>query len=236
MHKNLIGGEWVAGSKSQPNINPSDTRDVIGEYAQANVEQARHAIAAASHAFRAWSVTTPQQRLKVGDARSTDTQVGPVVDQTQLEQDLEYVRIGQDEGANLLCGGEHLRTNADGAPGFYFQPAVFVDTSPNMRINREEIFGPVVSVLKARDYEEALMLANDSEFGLAAGIATTSLKSAAHFKRHMQAGMVMVNLPTAGVDYHVPFGGRKGSSYGPREQGRYAAEFHTTVKTAYTNA
>ncbi len=105
-----------------------------------------------------------------------------------------------------------------------------------MRINREEIFGPVVSVLKARDYEEALMLANDSEFGLAAGIATTSLKYAAHFKRHMQAGMVMVNLPTAGVDYHVPFGGRKGSSYGPREQGRYAAEFYTTVKTAYTNA
>ena len=130
----------------------------------------------------------------------------------------------------------NLRTNADGAPGFYFQPAVFVDTSPNMRINREEIFGPVVSVLKARDYDEALMLANDSECGLAAGIATTSLKSAAHFKRHMQAGMVMVNLPTAGVDYHVPFGGRKGSSYGPREQGRYAAEFYTTAKTAYTNA
>ena len=122
------------------------------------------------------ALTAKARLLKVGDARSTDTQVGPVVDQTQLEQDLEYVRIGQDEGANLLCGGEHLRTNADGAPGFYFQPAVFVDTSPNMRINREEIFGPVVSVLKARDYEEALMLANDSEFGLAAGIATTSLK------------------------------------------------------------
>ena len=81
-----------------------------------------------------------------------------------------------------------------------------------------------------------LNLANATEFGLASGIATTSLKYATHFKRHSQAGMVMVNLPTAGVDYHVPFGGRKGSSYGPREQGKYAAEFYTVVKTAYTQA
>jgi aldehyde dehydrogenase (NAD+) len=89
-------------------------------------------------------------------------------------------------------------------------------------------------VIRVKDYEEALALSNDTPFGLSAGIATTSLKYATHFKRHSQAGMVMVNLPTAGVDYHVPFGGRKGSSYGPREQGRYAQEFYTTVKTAYT--
>jgi aldehyde dehydrogenase (NAD+) len=105
-----------------------------------------------------------------------------------------------------------------------------------MRINTEEIFGPVLSVLRARNYDEALHLANNTPYGLASGIATTSLKLATHFKRHAQAGMVMVNLPTAGVDHHVPFGGRKGSSYGPREQGRYAAEFYTTVKTAYTQA
>ena len=105
-----------------------------------------------------------------------------------------------------------------------------------MRINREEVFGPVASVIRVKDYEEALAVANDTPFGLSAGIATTSLKHASHFKRHAQAGMVMVNLPTAGVDYHVPFGGRKGSSYGAREQGRYAAEFFTTVKTAYTLA
>jgi aldehyde dehydrogenase (NAD+) len=102
-----------------------------------------------------------------------------------------------------------------------------------MRISREEIFGPVASVIRARDYDEALALANDTEFGLSSGICTTSLKHASHFKRNAEAGMVMVNLPTAGVDYHVPFGGRKGSSYGPREQGRYAAEFFTQVKTSY---
>jgi len=105
-----------------------------------------------------------------------------------------------------------------------------------MRINREEIFGPVASVIRVKNYEEALFMANDTEFGLSAGIATSSLKYAIHFKRHSQAGIVMVNLPTAGSDYHVPFGGRKKSSYGPREQGRYAQEFFTSVKTAYTSA
>jgi aldehyde dehydrogenase (NAD+) len=103
-----------------------------------------------------------------------------------------------------------------------------------MRINREEIFGPVASVIRVSDYDEALAVANDTPFGLTSGICTTSLKYADHFRRNSQAGMVMINLPTAGVDYHVPFGGRKGSSYGPREQGRYAAEFFTSVKTTYT--
>ncbi len=174
--------------------------------------------------------------LKVDDARKAGTDIGPVVDASQLAQDLEYIGIGQQEGARLVAGGQAIERNADGAPGFYLQPALFAETTPEMRINREEIFGPVVSVIRARDYDEALALANDTPFGLASGIATTSLKHATHFKRHAQAGMVMVNLPTAGVDYHVPFGGRKGSSYGPREQGRYAAEFYTTVKTAYTQA
>jgi len=174
--------------------------------------------------------------LKVGDARAKGTDIGPVVDDKQLAQDLEYIAIGQGEGAKLVAGGKGMAHNADGAPGFYLTPALFSETTPQMRINREEIFGPVVSVLRAKDYDEALALANDTPFGLASGIATTSLKHATHFKRHSQAGMVMVNLPTAGVDYHVPFGGRKGSSYGPREQGRYAAEFYTTVKTAYTQA
>ena len=173
--------------------------------------------------------------LKVDDARKAGTDIGPVVDDRQLAQDLEYIAIGQKEGAKLH-GGEALATNADGAPGFYLRPALFTETTPEMRINREEIFGPVVSIQRVKGYDEALALANDTPFGLASGIATTSLKHATHFKRHAQAGMVMVNLPTAGVDYHVPFGGRKGSSYGSREQGRYAAEFYTTVKTAYTQA
>jgi alpha-ketoglutaric semialdehyde dehydrogenase len=174
--------------------------------------------------------------LKVDDARKAGTDIGPVVDERQLAQDLEYLAIGQQEGATLVAGGQRIERNAAGAPGFYLTPALFTDTTAPMRINTEEIFGPVVSVIRAKDYDEALHLANDTPFGLASGIATTSLKHATHFKRHAQAGMVMVNLPTAGVDYHVPFGGRKGSSHGPREQGAYAAEFYTTVKTAYTLA
>ncbi|MDR7271712.1 aldehyde dehydrogenase (NAD+) [Pelomonas saccharophila] len=174
--------------------------------------------------------------LKIDDARKAGTDIGPVVDASQLGQDTDYIGIAKAEGGQLLQGGERLERNADGAPGFYLTPALITGTTAEMRINREEVFGPVVSVIRARDYEEALHLANDTPFGLSAGIATTSLKHATHFKRHSQAGMVMVNLPTAGVDYHVPFGGRKGSSYGPREQGRHAAEFYTTVKTAYTQA
>ena len=111
-----------------------------------------------------------------------------------------------------------------------------LETTNSMRINREEIFGPVASVIKVRDYEEALAVANDTDLGLTAGICTTSLKHARHFQANAQAGLVMVNVPTAGLDYHVPFGGRKASSYGPREQGSYAAEFYTVIKTAYISA
>jgi alpha-ketoglutaric semialdehyde dehydrogenase len=182
------------------------------------------------------ALAAKMKTLKVDDARKAGTDIGPVVDESQLAQDLEYIGIGKSEGARLVAGGERVEKNAEGAPGYYLRPALFADTTAAMRINREEIFGPVLSVIRVKNYDEALALANDTEFGLSAGIATTSLKYATHFKRQSQAGMVMVNLPTAGVDYHVPFGGRKGSSYGPREQGRYAAEFYTTVKTAYTQA
>lgn len=172
-------------------------------------------------------------RIKVGDALAAGTDMGPVVSQAQLEQDLGYVEIGRAEGATLAAGGQRHKAETE---GYYMTPALFSDSLPGMRINREEIFGPVASIIRVKNYEEALATANDTAFGLSAGIATTSLKHATHFKRHVQAGMVMVNLPTAGVDYHVPFGGRKGSSYGPREQGRYAQEFFTVVKTAYTLA
>jgi alpha-ketoglutaric semialdehyde dehydrogenase len=171
--------------------------------------------------------------LKVDDALKPGTDIGPVVDQSQLEQDLTYVEIGKKEGAKLAYGGEQLvRENK----GHYLAPALFTETSNQMRISREEIFGPVANVIRVKDFEEALAVANDTEFGLSSGICTTSLKHATQYKRKAQAGMVMVNVPTAGVDYHVPFGGRKGSSYGPREQGSYAAEFYTAVKTAYTMA
>ena len=170
------------------------------------------------------------KRLVVDDALKAGTEMGPVVDKRQLDKNLEYVEIGQREGARLVYGGERLTR---GTEGFYMAPAIFTESAPAMRINREEIFGPVASVIRVKDYDEALKVANDTPFGLSSGIVTTSLKHASHFKRNTQSGLVMVNLPTAGLDYHVPFGGRKKSSYGPREQGTYAREFYTIVKTAY---
>ncbi len=170
--------------------------------------------------------------LKVDHALKDGTQVGPVVDETQLAQDEKYIDIGRKE-AELAFGGERLNRDTK---GHYLSPALFINTTNDMRINREEIFGPVASVIKVGSYEEALAVANDTEFGLSSGIYTNSLKAATDFRKKSQAGMVMVNLPTAGVDYHVPFGGRKGSSFGPREQGRHAAEFYTAVKTAYVSA
>ena len=179
------------------------------------------------------AVTEKLKGVVVDNALKAGTHIGPVVDAGQMEQDEKYIAIGREEGATLAFGGERLNRET---PGFYLQPALFTDASNDMRIPREEIFRPVASVIRVKNYEEALHVANDTEFGLSSGICTTSLKHATHYKRNAEAGMVMVNLPTAGVDFHVPFGGRKGSSYGPREQGRYAAEFYTTVKTAYTLA
>ncbi|MBZ9772517.1 aldehyde dehydrogenase family protein [Mesorhizobium sp. CO1-1-8] len=170
-------------------------------------------------------------RLRVGHALKPDSHIGPVVNAAQLEQDLSYIKLGREEGGRLVFGGERLQREE---PGHYLSPALFTGTDNSMRINREEIFGPVASVIRVESYEEAVAVANDTEFGLSSGICTTSLKFASDFKHRSAAGMVMVNLPTAGVDYHVPFGGRKGSSYGPREQGAYAREFYSVVKTAYT--
>ncbi|MCA8879158.1 MAG: aldehyde dehydrogenase family protein [Rhodobacteraceae bacterium] len=173
------------------------------------------------------------QALKVGHALEEGTQIGPVVSAGQLAQNLDYIAAGKAEGAELLCGGTRLERPTD---GYFMAPAVFAGTRNDMRINREEMFAPITSVIRAGSYDEALAIANDSAFGLTAGIMTRSLARAAHFRANARAGCVMVNLPTAGTDYHVPFGGRGASSYGPREQGRYAAEFYTAVKTAYVAA
>ena len=179
------------------------------------------------------ALTEKLKTLNVDNAMKAGTHIGPVVDAKQLKTETDYIEIGRQEGAKLAFGGELVSRDT---PGFYLQPTLFTEATNQMRISREEIFGPVASVIRVKDYEEALATANDTPFGLSSGIATTSLKHATHFKRNAEAGMVMVNLPTAGVDFHVPFGGRKGSSFGPREQGKYAAEFFTTVKTAYTLA
>lgn len=171
--------------------------------------------------------------LTIGHALDADSQIGPAVDDKQLAQNLSYLEIARAEGAELICGGETLERET---PGHYMQPALFVNGDNTMRLNREEVFGPVTCVIKADDYDHALSLANDTEFGLTSSIITSSLARATHFRKNSKTGCVMVNLPTSGTDYHVPFGGRKNSSFGSREQGQYAAEFYTQVKTSYIKA
>ncbi len=177
-------------------------------------------------------LATEAAALNVGNPLDPKTHIGPVVSEKQLANNLEYVDIAAAEGADVI-GGHRLRGETE---GYYQQPAIFANATNDMRSSREEIFGPCASIIRVSDFEEALAVANDTEFGLSSGICTASLKHARAFKRFSTAGMVMVNLPTAGVDYHVPFGGRRGSSFGSREQGRYAAEFYTAVKTAYSFA
>ncbi|QCY09484.1 aldehyde dehydrogenase family protein [Pseudomonas sp. MPC6] len=172
-------------------------------------------------------------QLKVGHPLREGVQIGAVIDEKQLNQNLRYIEQAQAAGARLVCGGERINEEHE---GFYMRPALFVDTRNDMQINRDEVFGPIACVIKVKDYEEALTALNDTRFGLTAGIMTQSLKYASDFKRRAQTGCVMVNLPTAGTDYHVPFGGRKDSSFGPREQGQYAREFYTVVKTIYIRA
>ncbi|WJY20445.1 aldehyde dehydrogenase family protein [Fontisubflavum oceani] len=173
------------------------------------------------------------QAMKVGHALEDGVQMGPIVSEQQLTENLAYVDLGQSEGAELACGGVRLDMPHQ---GFYMSPGVFLNTTNDMRINREEMFAPLTSVIKVGSYDEALATVNDTNFGLTSGIVTQNLARATHFRRNARTGVVTVNLPTAGTDYHVPFGGRGDSSYGPREQGKAAAEFYTTVKTAYISA
>ena len=171
------------------------------------------------------------KKLKVGNPLAEGIQIGSIVDEKQYKQVLDFIETAKSDGAILVQGGEALDLKPK---GYYIAPTLFKDTTNDMTINREEIFGPVACVIKADDYEHALAMSNDTEFGLTSGIITQSLARSAHFKRYSKSGCVMVNLPTAGTDYHVPFGGRKSSSYGSREQGKYAEEFYTVVKTVYS--
>ena len=171
--------------------------------------------------------------FKVGHALAEGTQIGPVVSAGQLEENLAYLDIAAEEGCERAIGGERLERETE---GYFMAPALLLGTRNDMRVNREEMFAPIACIQTVGSYEEALSIANDTEFGLTSGIITRSLARANHFRRNTRTGCVMVNLPTAGTDYHVPFGGRGNSSYGPREQGRYAVEFYTTVKTAYVYA
>ena len=171
--------------------------------------------------------------MKVGHALADGTQIGPVVSAGQLAENLQWMETAKQEGGEVLCGGETVSRDHD---GYYMTPAVIGGTKNDWRINREEMFAPIACIIKVGSYDEALDVVNDTDFGLTSGIITRSLARATHFRRNAQTGVVTINLPTAGTDYHVPFGGRGNSSYGPREQGSYAAEFYTIVKTSYIAA
>lgn len=167
--------------------------------------------------------------LNVGHALDDKSQIGPVSNGPQLEKNLSYIELARKE-ADQIIGGELLQRPSH---GYYLQPCLALGVDPKARIAQEEVFGPVACVLRARDYEGALAIANDTDYGLSSGICTQSLKYATHFRRNSQSGLAMVNMPTSGVDFHVPFGGRGASSYGSSEQGHYAREFFTNLKTSY---
>lgn len=173
------------------------------------------------------------EKLRIGDATDPQSDIGPLANRKQYEKVLHHIELAKKEGAQLVAGGDAI---GDADEGFFIRPTLFDNTTADMTINIEEIFGPVASVIVTDDFETALAEANSTEYGLTAGICTTSLRHAEQFKRRAKAGMTMVNLPTAGVDYHVPFGGTKSSSYGPREQGSHAREFFTVTKTSYQSA
>ena len=172
------------------------------------------------------------KNLKVGHALDEGTQMGPASNESQYESNLSYIEIGKGE-AKLAYGGNPMNMRT---PGYYLQPTLFVDGDNKSRINQEEMFGPIACVIPAKNLDHALEIANDTDFGLSSGIITQSLAKAEHFKQNIKTGVSTINLPTAGLDYHVPFGGRKASSFGPREQGTYAREFYSQVKTSYINS
>lgn len=172
------------------------------------------------------------RELRVGHALDPATRIGPVASEEQRDSIETHLSDAIADGAKIAYGGDRVERPTE---GYFLSPALVTETSAAMRVNRVEIFGPVASVLRVPDLGAALAAANDSEFGLSAGIVTTSLSNAARFKAEVRAGMVMVNAPTAGVDYHVPFGGAKASSLGPREQGFAAEAFYTRTKTIYVN-
>lgn len=169
---------------------------------------------------------------RVGHALDVETQIGPVATTPQFNANLEFIRAAKAEGAELIAGGTPLDCRTR---GLYLAPTLFAGTRNEMQMNRHESFGPIASIIKVSDLDEAIHVANDCEFALSSGIATQNLRHAEAFRRASRAGMVMVNAPTAGLEYHVPLGGRAPSGFGPRETGTASAEFFTETKTAYIN-
>jgi aldehyde dehydrogenase (NAD+) len=172
------------------------------------------------------------RKLKVGDGMKPGIDIGPAIDQGQLDTDLKYIEIGRNEGARLCCGGHRL-TGEGFDKGYFVEPTIFADVTEGMTIAQEEIFGPVLAVMRAKDFEDAMRIANNVPMGLSASIQTTNLSRVFEFVYRMEAGLLTVNLPSAGVEYQLPFGGTKESSFGPKEQGPAAMEFYSDYKTVY---
>src|ERR1022692_2092914 len=178
------------------------------------------------------AVVERTRKLKIGDGMVNTTDIGPCVDQAQLDTVLRYIEIGRAEAGAPKIGGRRLTGEYYGK-GYFVEPTVFADVTPEMTIAREEIFGPVLAVMRARDFEDAMRIANDIPFGLSASIQTTNLSRVFEFIYRMEAGLLTVNLPSAGVEYQLPFGGTKESSFGPKEQGPAALDFYSDYKTVY---
>lgn len=172
------------------------------------------------------------RRLKVGNGLDPSVHIGPAIDEAQLETDLRYIEIGRREAGEPLIGGRRL-TGGEYDKGYFVEPTIFANVTPEMRIAQEEIFGPVLAVMKAKDFEDALRIANQVPFGLSASLQTTNLSRMFEYVYRMEAGLLTVNLPSAGVEYQLPFGGTKDSSFGPKEQGPAALEFYSDYKTVY---
>lgn len=170
--------------------------------------------------------------LKVGNGLEQGIQIGPAVDARQLETDLKYIEIAQREGAKLLVGGKQLKGGAYDK-GYFIEPTIFAEVAPKMRIAQEEVFGPVLGLVRAGNFEDAMRLANGTRLGLSASIITRDLTRVHQFVNGIEAGLITVNLPTAGVEYQLPFGGTKESSFGMREQGPVALDFYTETRTVY---
>ena len=168
--------------------------------------------------------------IKVGNGLENETWMGPCASENQMNTVLDYIAIGQEEGAKLLVGGERLNQD-DLQKGYYVSPAVFEDVKPEMRIANEEIFGPVIALIKVKNSEEAIEVANSTRYGLSASLYTSNIAKALEYIDDIESGMVRVNSESAGVELQAPFGGMKYSSTGSREQGEAAKEFYTTSKT-----
>ncbi|MCI0413026.1 aldehyde dehydrogenase family protein, partial [bacterium] len=172
------------------------------------------------------------EKIRIGDGMNPETDMGPLVDENQLNRVMEYIKIGKKEGARIVCGGERLQTTPHDR-GFFVQPTLFDHVKASMRIASEEIFGPVVSVLRARNFEEAVELANAVPFGLSASIYTQDISKAMRFVDLAEVGKVHINSSTIGGEAQAPFGGTKATGIGPREQGLEVFEFYTEIKTVY---